>query len=75
MVAIRLTRFGHKKAPFYRIVATDSKKRQGGVFLEILGTWNPAKSELTAEKEKIAAWVAKGAQVSTSVKKLLTKKL
>lgn len=71
MVSIRLSRFGHKNAPFYRIVAVDSKKRQGGMVLEILGTWNPSKKEFNVDKKKVEAWVSKGGQVSPAVKKLL----
>ncbi len=32
MTAIRLTRMGRKKRPFYRIVVTDSRKRRDGGF-------------------------------------------
>lgn len=71
MIAIRLSRFGHKNAPFYRIVAVDSRKKQGGKVSEILGTWNPSQNEIKVEKAKIQAWVQKGAQVSPAVKKLL----
>lgn len=73
MIAIRLSRFGRKKAPFYRVVAVDSIKKRDGMVLEILGTWNPAKKELKVEKEKIGDWVKKGAQVSATVKKLIEK--
>lgn len=73
MIAIRLSRFGRKKAPFYRIVAVDSRKKTKGAVLEFLGTWNPAKKELKAKKEELKAWVQKGAQVSTTVKKLISK--
>lgn len=71
MIAIRLTRFGRKKSPFYRIVATDSGKRQGGVVLQVLGTWKPSKKEIKIEKDKVKAWVEKGAQISPAVNKLL----
>lgn len=71
MVIIRLARFGHKNAPYYRIVALDSSKKVAGSNLEVLGTWNPIKKELKIEKEKVKAWVGKGAQVSPAVKKLL----
>jgi small subunit ribosomal protein S16 len=73
MVAIRLSRFGRKKAPFYRVVAVDSGKKATGKYLEVLGTWNPIKKELKLEKEKIQTWVKKGAQVSATVKKFLEK--
>ncbi len=38
MVTIRLTRRGGKKTPFYHVVVTDSRKRQGGTSLESVGT-------------------------------------
>jgi small subunit ribosomal protein S16 len=71
MVAIRLSRFGRKKAPYYRVVAVDSQKKATGGVIEYLGTWNPAKKTKEIDKEKVAAWVKKGAQISASVKKLL----
>jgi small subunit ribosomal protein S16 len=73
MVIIRLSRFGRKLAPFYRIVAVDASKKTTGKYLEVLGTWNPAKKELKLEKEKISAWVKKGAQLSATVKKFVEK--
>ncbi len=41
MVTIRLTRRGGKKTPFYHVVVTDSRKRQGGTSLESVGLFNP----------------------------------
>jgi small subunit ribosomal protein S16 len=73
MVTIRLSRYGRKKAPFYRVVAVDSQKKTKGSVLEFLGTWNPAKKEVKIEKEKVKSWVSKGAQISATVKKLLEK--
>lgn len=73
MIAIRLSRFGRKKAPFYRIVAVDSRKKATGAVLEILGTWNIAKKKLDVQKDKIDAWLKKGAKMSATVEKLLKK--
>lgn len=70
MVSIRLSRYGHKNDPFYRVVAVDSQKKQGGMVLEILGTWNPKKSEVKVDSKKLKTWTDKGAQVSLAVKKL-----
>lgn len=70
MVKIRLSRYGRKKAPFYRVVAVDSIKKGTGMFLEILGTYNPAKKAKEFDMEKAQAWIKKGAQVSDTVKKL-----
>ena len=41
MVTIRLTRRGAKNQPFYHVVVTDSRKRQGGSSLELVGFFNP----------------------------------
>ena len=48
MVTIRLTRRGAKKQPFYHIVVTDSRKRQGGMALEQVGYFNPIASRQAA---------------------------
>jgi small subunit ribosomal protein S16 len=71
MVTIRLSRYGRKKAPFYRVVAVDSSKKTKGSVLEFLGTWNPIKKQVKIEKDKVKNWIAKGAQVSAAVEKLL----
>lgn len=73
MVTIRLARFGRKKGAFYRIVALDSTKKTAGANLGVLGYWNPVKNTLKVEKEKVDAWVKNGAQMSATVKKLLSK--
>jgi small subunit ribosomal protein S16 len=41
MVVIRLARAGAKKRPFFNIVATDSRSRRDGRFIERLGFYNP----------------------------------
>ena len=41
MVVIRLSRGGAKKRPFYNIVATDSRNRRDGRFIERIGFYNP----------------------------------
>lgn len=73
MVTIRLARFGRKKGAFYRIVVLDSTKKTSGANLEVVGYWNPLKKDLKVEKERVADWVKKGAQISATVKKLLEK--
>ena len=40
-VKIRLTRMGSKKRPSYRIVATDSRRRRDGEYIELVGFYNP----------------------------------
>ena len=45
MVTIRLTRRGATNTPFYHVVVTDSRKRQGGKSLEQVGFFNPESGE------------------------------
>jgi small subunit ribosomal protein S16 len=72
-VKIRLARVGAKKAPFYRIVAADSRSPRDGRFLEILGRYNPRTqpSSIVMDVEKVKAWIAKGAQPTETVAKLI----
>jgi small subunit ribosomal protein S16 len=70
-VKIRLSRVGKKNAPYYRIVALDSRKKRDGASLEILGTYNPLNGELIQfNAERIDAWIKVGAIPSLAVKRL-----
>ncbi|MEW6113274.1 MAG: 30S ribosomal protein S16 [Thermodesulfobacteriota bacterium] len=72
-VTIRLARYGAKKKPIYRIVASDSRSPRDGRFLDSLGTYDPSNkvSGVDLNVERIQAWISKGAQVSDTVRKLL----
>ncbi len=72
---LRLTRRGAKKKPFYRIVAADSRNPRDGRFLEVLGTYDPLKTEdnIKVDADKAMAWIKKGAQPSQTVASLLKK--
>ncbi len=74
-VKLRLTRMGRKKRPYYRIVATDSRTRRDGKYLEKVGTYNPLSSpaEVEIDKELALKWLMNGAEPSTTVKNLLRK--
>ena len=74
-VKMRLKRMGAKKAPFYRIVAADSRMPRDGRFIEQLGTYDPSKSPaaVTLKKEEILRWLSNGAQPSDTVRNLLSK--
>ena len=74
-VVLRMTRRGAKKKPFYRIVAADSRSPRDGKFLEMLGTYDPLKSEnnLKIDTEKATSWIKKGAKPSKTVAPLLKK--
>lgn len=74
MVTIRLTRRGAKKTPFYHIVVTDSRMRQGGTTLEQLGFFNPIPTgkqrRLELKLDRVDYWVGKGAKLSERVAEL-----
>ncbi len=76
MVTIRLTRRGGKNAPFYHVVVTDSRKRQGGTILEQVGFYNPVargKAEkLRLDLPRIDYWTGTGAKMSDRVRTIVT---
>lgn len=73
MIKIRLQKLGTKKKAYYRIVAIDERKKVTGQELSVIGFWNPLKKTLKADKEAVAEYIKKGAQMSATVKKLLEK--
>jgi small subunit ribosomal protein S16 len=72
-VKLRLTRVGSKKNPIYRVVAADSRSPRDGRFIEIVGRYNPQTEPSTIEldEDKVREWLAKGAQPTDSVARLL----
>ncbi len=76
MTAIRLTRMGRKKKPFYRIVVTDSRKRRDSGWIESIGYYNPVSEnkDLKIDEERLNYWISVGAQMSPTVKRLAGKK-
>jgi small subunit ribosomal protein S16 len=73
MVRIRLRRMGAKKQPTYRFVVSDARSPRDGRFIEILGHYNPRTEPKTIvfDEEKVKAWLAKGAQPSDPVRRML----
>lgn len=76
MVVIRLARGGSKKRPFYKIVATDSRNRRDGRFIERIGTYNPIASGqeqmLRIAHDRLTYWQGVGAQLSPTVARLVS---
>ncbi len=72
MVKIRLQRYGKNKAPYYRIVATDSKNPRDGRFIEVIGTYHPIdkNEQVKIDEEKALKWLSTGAQPTDTVKAL-----
>jgi small subunit ribosomal protein S16 len=74
MVIIRLARGGAKKRPFYNIVATDSRSRRDGRFIERIGFYNPVASKgetLRIAQDRLSYWQGVGAQLSPTVARLV----
>ena len=75
MLAIRLTRQGAKKKPFYRIVVDEKRSKRDGGFIEIVGYYNPLREpvELKLNHERISYWIKCGAQPTDTVRDLIRK--
>jgi small subunit ribosomal protein S16 len=75
-VRIRLTRVGSKKNPIYRVVVADARAPRDGKFIEIVGRYNPQSdpSLIEFDETKVKDWIAKGAQPSDAVSRLLKAK-
>jgi len=74
---IRLKRFGTKKRPYFRIVVMDKEAPRDGKTIEELGYYHPIEAEdkqIVFDAEKAKAWLAKGATVTDTVRRLFNKK-
>ena len=75
MVALRLSRGGAKKRPFYHIIATDSRNRRDGRYIERLGFFNPVatgkEEPLRLNMERINYWLGVGAKPTDRVVQLV----
>jgi len=72
---VRLTRMGRHKSAFYRIVATDSRKKRDGGWIESIGYYNPNTNPATVkvDEERLNYWKSVGAKLSERVEKLTSK--
>ncbi|WP_379546411.1 30S ribosomal protein S16 [Qipengyuania sp. DSG2-2] len=75
-IALRLSRGGAKKRPYYRIVAADSRKPRDGKYLEQIGVYNPllAKDDparVKLDEDRAKYWLGVGAQPSDRVARFL----
>jgi small subunit ribosomal protein S16 len=72
-VAIRFSRQGKKKAPFYRIVAADKRMARDGKFIELLGTYDPRTKVLKLDQDRYENWIKHGAQPSGTLATVVRK--
>jgi len=72
-VKIRLKRMGKVRAPHYRIVAVDSRKKRDGRVIEEIGTYNPKAdpSVIHVDSERAQYWLGVGAQPTEPVTAIL----
>jgi small subunit ribosomal protein S16 len=72
-VRLRLTRVGSRKNPIWRVVVADQRSKRDGRVIETVGHYNPQTnpSTVTLDAERIRDWLARGAQPTDTVRKLL----
>ena len=72
-VRLRLTRVGGKKDPIWRVVVADQRSPRDGRVIETIGHYNPQTepSTIVLDEERARSWLARGAQPSNTVRKLL----
>ncbi len=71
MLKIRLSSRGKKNSVFYKITVSDIHLKRSGKFIDDIGYYNPKTKEYKLDKDKYQLYVAKGAQVSNSLRKLI----
>ena len=72
-VVLRLSRAGTHKAPFYHVVATDSRNARDGRYLEDVGIYDPTQrpERIELKAERISHWLKVGARPSQTVAMIL----
>jgi len=72
-VRLRLTRVGGKKDPLWRVVVADQRSPRDGRVIETIGHYNAQTepSTIVLDEERARSWLARGAQPSSTVRKLL----
>lgn len=73
MLMIRLARFGAKKKPTYRVVVIEKERARDSRAVEVVGHYNPTTSSVNLKHDRISHWTRSGAQLSTTVARLVAK--
>lgn len=71
---IRFQRVGRRNDPSFRVVVVEKKSRPQSGGIEILGSYHPKTKETVLKNERIVYWLSRGAQVSSTVHRLLLAK-
>ena len=72
-VRLRLTRVGGRKDPLWRVVVADQRSPRDGRVIETIGHYNARTnpSTIVLDEERARSWLARGAQPTDTVRKLL----
>ena len=72
-VRLRLTRVGGRKDPIWRVVVADQRSPRDGRVIETIGHYDPQTepSTIVLDEERARSWLARGAQPSNTVRRLL----
>jgi len=64
---------GGKKDPIWRVVVADQRAPRDGRIIETIGRYNAQTdpSTIVIDEERVKVWLAKGAQPTETVRKLL----
>lgn len=74
-VKLRLTRIGRRNAPYFRIVAADSRRARNGKFIEIVGKYHPLPEteQIEVNEARVLYWLSQGAIPTETVRSILSK--
>jgi small subunit ribosomal protein S16 len=75
MLKIKLSRYGKRGQPFYRIIIAEAKSKRDGKYTDLLGTYDPLSqpSKVTLDQAKYQDWLKKGAQPTDTVRHIYEK--
>lgn len=75
MIKIRLSRYGVKKKPFYKIIISDVRSARNGKFIERIGYFNPFakknEKKIFISIKRAQYWINQGAKQSNRIKKII----
>ena len=71
MLKIKLSPTGKKHEPHYRIVVAEENSKLTGKAIDVLGHFHPLSHQITFDTGLVKSWLAKGAQPTAKIRRLL----
>lgn len=73
MLKIKLQPTGKRHQRYYRIVVAEGKSKLSGKVIDSIGSYNPhdPENKMVIKKADYEAWLAKGAQPTDTIRKLV----